>query len=246
MFFNSFKTSQGAKGDFPNENVEQNENVAKQMAEKAVPVRSSAIEKPLVTEKRSAQRKRAQKKGAQKKNAQEKDAIEKQSIIKEQSVIKEQSATEKESSVAEESESRLEQIKKESNSKQTCSNCGQPTLINYYGDEDEEGETTVSYLRCLNCHFSYAYFDKYEKAEKEKDKDGLNWSAGFFLLVAMLFVIITIKNEQGEQPFNNEATIESIDTETPDQSVRPDVFTDRPSSGRVLNAAEPFEIENNR
>ena len=236
MFFNFFGASRGAEGDLQNENIEkenlekesvekesaENENSEKQIAEKTAPVKSSATEKRLVTEKQNA--------------------------IKKQSVTEKASATEeKESSVTEKpSKDRLERLKKESNSKQTCSNCEQPTLINYYGDEDEEGETTVSYLRCLNCHFSYAYFDKYEKSEKEKDKDGLNWSAGFFLLVAMLFVIITIKNEQGEQPFNDGATIESIDTTTPNQTARPDAYTNRSSSVRVLNSAEPFEIENNR
>ena len=186
----------------------------------------------------------------QRANAEKPVADEKFAAVK-SSAAEKKNAVEKESSVAEkeESDSRIDRLKAESNSDKACTNCGQPTLSIYYGDEDNEGEPTVSYLRCLNCHFSYAYFDKYEKSEKDKDKDGLNWSAGFFLLVAMLFVIITVKNGQNERFFNDETTIESVEPIEPTETVRPvqrDTLVEDPSTVRVLNGAEPFEIENNR
>lgn len=156
---------------------------------------------------------------------------------------------EKASSVADEkkeTESRRDRLKQESNSKVECRNptCDEFVLNHYDGEFDEEGEALISNMYCLNCGFNFLYFDKFEKEEKTAE-DGLNWSAGFALLVAMLFTVIAIKGEQEGRFFNNDSPA-IIESTNQSETLRPssDAFS-TDSSPRVLNAAEPFKIRSN-
>lgn len=142
-----------------------------------------------------------------------------------------------------------ERIKKESNSKVECRYCKQTTLSLYFGDEDEKGEPEVSYMHCLNCGFNFPYFEKFEK-EKDKKDDGLNWNAGFMLLVAMLFTVIAIRGEdEGLFTTSEPTTIESIEDGDNLRSPQPDPFTtdplaNDPPAPRILNGVdESFDID---
>ena len=178
-------------------------------------------------------------------------AAEKDVISAKTSTADKKTASEKESSADDKQEDeRQDLFKQESNSKVECRNCKQTTVILYDGDEDEKGEPTVSRMHCLNCGFTFSYFPKFEKEEKERE-DSLNWNAGFMILVAMLFTIIAIKGDDGGLfPRSEPATVESIDESDSLRSPQPDPFTtepfpNEPSAVRVLNDAEPFEIDRN-
>lgn len=120
----------------------------------------------------------------------------------------------------------------DSNSKVECPNCGETMLSSYTEEYDEEGDAEVSLMDCLNCGFKYSRFEKFEKS---KSIDDLNWGGAFTLLVLMLFTIILIKGEEQELFFNEDRPA----TNNRQERVR--------NSGEypVLNDVEPFQVGRN-
>ena len=170
------------------------------------------------------------------------DAAEKSTPIKESAADKKETA-EKESSVAEktETDSRKDRIKQESNSKEECRYCGETTLHGYGTDYDEDGEEIISNKYCLNCGFNFPYFSQFEKEEKKKTGGDGSLGTGFIFLVLLLFTIILVKGE-GNGFFNNDEAPSATNRTEDVRSPRTD--TADPSTARVLNDAEPFELSN--
>ena len=169
-------------------------------------------------------------------------ATEERTVVKDNAVEK-KDAAEKESSADNEEGDDADYLKSQSNSKVECRNCKQTTLNFYYGDENDKGEPIVSFMHCLNCGYDFPYFDQFEKEEKKRE-DGLDWNAGFFLLVAMLFTIILIRGEDGGLFSNNDerTIIEPIE--------RPEALPPQPDSfsngePEILNDAEQFVVPEN-
>ena len=175
-------------------------------------------------------------------------AVESDPLVKassaEKKIAEKKSAVEQESSVADkkEVETRKDRLKRQSNSKVECRNpdCKESTLCAYDRELDEEGEPIVSFMYCLNCGFNFPYFDKFEKEVKKPESD-LNWGAGFFFLVAMLFTIIVAKGDQNGL-FSQDAPPSNIQKESV-RSPQPD--TSVQGEYRILNYAKPFNINDN-
>ena len=142
-----------------------------------------------------------------------------------------ENAGEKETASKEEGDSQKEIKSAESNSKVKCRHCDQATLSSYIYEYDAEGDAEISLMDCLNCGCKYFRFEKFEKS---KDDNNLNWGGAFFLLVAMLFTIIVIKGERSGLFFNEDRPAVRVQEEEVRDAGEYPV--------RVLNDAEPFRV----